>query len=114
MSRSGSWSLPLIAYLALIVLVFISVAAASASFVYNQTHGTARSDAAADANFAAASASHDIGLAVSTLQGTVAKLAATPGIAAALTSSTCTLSFAGAGDFSTGHLDITRADGGGR
>jgi signal transduction histidine kinase len=111
-TRTNRRSLPLIAYLALLVVIFILAAAAGTYYSYDQARASAQRNAAADGTFAAASAARDISASISTLQDAVAKLAATPGLAAVFASAGgCTLSFAGSGDFTSGHLDITRADG---
>ena len=71
-----------------------------------------RQAAKADARFAARLAAKELGNGVELLRQTVAGAAANPGIAKAYASpEDCGLSFGGTDAYTTGHLDLVRADG---
>jgi two-component system cell cycle sensor histidine kinase/response regulator CckA len=99
-------------YFALLVAAFVAVAAVATTYVIVQSQRDGRKLAERDARFAAQTVAGQLGDAVAVLEGTVAQLAATPRIAAALDSPEgCALSFAGPPGVDAGHVDILRADG---
>ncbi len=109
--RSRGWSVR--RYMVLFMVVLIAVAAIAGVAVRTLAEQDARQSAVTDANFAARVAATEIADDVLLLQQTTAKLAANPQVAAIIASPTgpCTLTFAGGAPFSTGHLDIVKADG---
>jgi PAS domain S-box-containing protein len=109
--RRRGWSVR--HYTAMIIVVLIAVAGGAAVVVRAMSEQDARQSATADAAFASRVAASQIAAHVLVLQQTVGSVAANPGTAAILTSpaGACTLPFAGAGPFTTGHLDIITSDG---
>jgi signal transduction histidine kinase len=108
--RRGRWSLR--AYLLGLIALFVVAMAAGTVYVGLEAHATARQSAEANTTFAAQAAAKEISGDLTQLQSAVAGLASTPGIAKLFgAASGCSLSFAGAGAFSTGHLDIIDTDG---
>ena len=97
----------------LFTVVLLAVAAASGVAVRTMDQQDARQSGIARANFAARAAAAEIAGDLLLLRQTTAKLAADPQVAAVLVSPTgpCSLTFAGSGPFSAGHLDIIKADG---
>jgi hypothetical protein len=97
----------------LFMVVLLAVAAMAAVAVRSMAEQDARQSAVADANLAARVAATAIANDLLLLQQTTAKLAANPQVASvlALPSGPCSLTFAGGGPFSTGHLDIVKSDG---
>jgi PAS domain-containing protein len=90
------------------------VIAAGAAVVYGrvQSRQDAEQAAKADARFAARLAAKELGNGVAMLRQTVAGAAANPGVAKAYESpEDCGLSFGGTDAYTTGHLDLVRADG---
>ena len=107
--RPRCW--PIASYFGLLVLLF--ALAASAGLVYSTTavDHVARVDALADASYGAEQAAAGVAGAFALLEAEVARTAATPGLAAAFSHPGCTLTFAGAGPFTTGRIDVLRPDG---
>jgi two-component system cell cycle sensor histidine kinase/response regulator CckA len=106
------WSLR--AYFAALIGVFVLVAGAGAAYVHIQTDRDVRAEARRDASFAATAAAAELADSIASLRPTVSGLAASPGVAQALTDPTgCSLSYtATAGPVQDrGHIDIVRADG---
>ena len=95
------------------VLVFVVAAGTSVIYLRIQAESDARQAAVADARYAAGIAAADIAGEVVTLQKTAAALAANPQVPMFLAKPGpgCTLTFSGAGSFSSGHLDIIEPDG---
>jgi signal transduction histidine kinase/ActR/RegA family two-component response regulator len=92
----------------------IVAAAACAAIVYvdRQADRHARSQAAADAAFAAKTSATQLGAHLALLRASVAQLAAQPGLDKVFANPTgCSLSYQGLGGADRGHLDIVRADG---
>jgi PAS domain S-box-containing protein len=97
----------------LFMVVLLAVAAMAAVAVRFMAEQDARQSALADANFGARAAATAIANDLLLLQQTTARLAANPQVASvlALPGGPCSLPFAGAGAFSTGHLDIVTSNG---
>jgi two-component system cell cycle sensor histidine kinase/response regulator CckA len=99
-------------YFALLVTAFVAVAAVATTYVIVQSQRDGHRLAEHDARFVARTVAGQLGDAVAVLERTVAQLAATPQIAAALdTPEGCALTFAGPPGLDAGHIDILRADG---
>ena len=109
--RRRGWSVR--HYTAMIIVVLIAVAGGAAVVVRATSEQDARQSATADAAFGSRVAASQIAARLLVLQQTVGSVAANPGTAAILASpaGACTLPFAGAGPFSTGHIDIIASDG---
>lgn len=109
--RRAGWSVR--HYTALIIVVLVAVAGGAGVAVRAMSEQDARQSATADAAFASRVAASQIAAHLLVLQQTVGSVAANPGTAAILASpaGACTVPFAGAGPFSTGHLDIITSDG---
>ncbi len=104
--------MPLRAYLAGLVALFVIAAGAAVVYGRIQAGDDARTAAEADARFAARLAAEEIGGGLTVLQQTVAGAAANPGVAKAFESpEDCGLSFGGTDAYSTGHIDLVRSDG---
>ena len=106
--------LPLQAYL-LALITFASLVVGGLS-VYQQQQRTdhARAEASASLRFVAKLGANDIADAVKSAQGAVLDVAANPQLAALFATPTpqgCTLAFAGAGPFTSGHVDIINRAG---
>src|SRR5947208_1540719 len=87
---------PLQAYFGALVAVFMLAAAAAATYVHIQTGHDSRADASRDAQFAASTAAHELGLSLSAVKAAVQSLAASPQIAEAVAHpASCTLSYQG-------------------
>ncbi|MDQ1422582.1 MAG: hypothetical protein QOD72_80, partial [Acidimicrobiaceae bacterium] len=100
------------AYVVGLVVLFIVVAGAGTAYDRGQVGRDARAAAVKDARFAAGLAAHDVDASIGLLEATVGRLAAAPGIEQAFVRpNQCSLTFAGAGPFTTGHLDIVGSDG---
>jgi signal transduction histidine kinase len=109
-STRRSW--PLKAYVTL--LFVLCLVAVTANVVYQRS--IARRDAlhaaTQDAQFAAAIAAREVATEVDVTITTVRSTAATPGLSSAFgAASPCTLTFAPAAAFATGHLDVVAPDG---
>src|SRR5882762_971413 len=104
--RRHRWSLR--NYMALLMVVLISVAALAAFSVRTMAEQDAWKAAKADVDYAAAAASTQLSDVVVLLQQTTAKLAANPQIASVIAApaGTCSLTFS-----ATGHLDVISPDG---
>jgi len=99
-------------YLNVIVLVFVAVTALGVTYQRGMATTDAAAAAVGDASFAADLAARDIDRALDLAGSTVGDLAANTAVSQAFTSpGTCSLAFAGAGAFTTGHLDIVGTDG---
>src|SRR5229473_4108220 len=106
--RQG-WSLR--NYMALFMIVLLSVAGLAAFAVRSMAETDAEHAAVADANFAAQTAATEIAADFVLLENTTDQLAANPTVAAILSAAgSCGLTFSG-GAFSKGHLDIIAPDG---
>src|SRR5688500_13098330 len=98
-------TVPLRAYLAGLVVLFVIAAGAAVAYGRVQSGRDARAAAEADAHHAARLAAREIGGGVKLLQQTVAATAANPGIATAFARpQDCALSFGGTDAYSTGHV----------
>jgi PAS domain S-box-containing protein len=107
--RASRW--PLRAYFAALFAVFALVATASAVYVDRQTTHDAVAAADQNTSFAADNAAIALGQTLTTLRQTVAGVAGTTNIAAALTNPPgCTLTF-GNSAFGSGHIDTVSNDG---
>jgi PAS domain S-box-containing protein len=105
-----SWSLKV--YVVGLVLLFVVAAGANVIYQRRAAEDDARHAATADAGFGSKIAARDIAEALGLVRTTVATTAANPGVAKVFDApADCTLSFAGAGEFGTGHLDIVGQDG---
>jgi PAS domain S-box-containing protein len=95
------------------VLVFLVVAATSLGYLRIRAEGDARQAALADAQHAAGIAATDLAAEIALMQKAAATIAGNPQIAKFLATPGpgCSLTFAGAGAFSAGHLDIIEPDG---
>jgi PAS domain S-box-containing protein len=105
---------PLRAYVAGLVVLFVAVAGVSIAYQRLASVHDARQAELASVGTAARTAARDIAAAVSTVRVQVDAVAAQPAIGQAFgpaAAAGCTLQFGGAGEFSTGHLDLVRADG---
>jgi PAS domain S-box-containing protein len=109
--RARGWSLR--HYMAGFMVVLLVVALLAALAVRSLTEEDARHAAEGDVNFAARAAATQIGNELALLRETADKLAANPQVAAVASapSSSCSLTFGGGTLFTTGHLDIVKADG---
>jgi two-component system cell cycle sensor histidine kinase/response regulator CckA len=105
---------PLRAYVAGLVVLFVAVAGVSIAYQRLASVHDARQAELASAGTEARTAARDIAAALSTVRVQVDAVAAQPAIGQAFgpaAAAGCTLQFGGAGEFSTGHLDLVRADG---
>jgi signal transduction histidine kinase len=103
---------PLRAYLAGLVVLFVLGAGAAALYGRNQAADDARDAATADARFGARLAASETGKGVELLKATVAGAAANPGITQAYAKpKDCALAFGGTDSYTTGHIDLIRTDG---
>ncbi len=108
--------LPLRAYFALLVAVFIGAAVAATLFVDRQAERQARADAVTSAGQAADIAAAQLGSHVSLLRTSVAQLASNPAIGRVFANpGGCSLVYQGLGGTAVGpdlgHIDIVGADG---
>jgi PAS domain S-box-containing protein len=105
-------SAPLRVYVVGLVVLFVLAAAVNVVYQRQAASADARRAATADAGFGARSAARDIAADIGLMRTEVATTAANPAIARAFAAPAgCTLAFAGAGAFSTGHFDLVRKDG---
>jgi hypothetical protein len=105
---------PLRAYVAGLVVLFMAVAAVNVAYQRQASLRDARQSALAGAGYAARTAASQAAAALGAVRVQVAALAAQPTIRQAFgpaAATGCTLAFGGSGEFSTGHIDIVRADG---
>ncbi|HZI38343.1 MAG TPA: PAS domain S-box protein, partial [Acidimicrobiia bacterium] len=103
---------PLRAYVVGLVVVFGAAVGIGTVYMRAAAVGDARRDALQDARFGAVLAAREIRDAVDLARATVSNVAANPSIAGAFTAPAgCTLTFGGAGPFTSGHLDIVASDG---
>jgi PAS domain S-box-containing protein len=112
-TRAGG-RIPLRAYVAGLIVLFMAVAAVNIVYQRQASLNNARESALAGAGYAARTAARQTGAALGAVRAQAAAVAAQPTIRQAFgpaTASGCTLAFGGAGGFSTGHIDIVRADG---
>jgi PAS domain S-box-containing protein len=112
-TRTGG-RIPLRAYVAGLIVLFIVVAAAKVVYQRQASFSSARESALAGTDYAARTAASQTAAALGEVRVQVAALAAQPGIRQAFgpaAATGCTLQFGGAGGFSTGHIDIIRANG---
>ncbi len=104
--------MPLRAYLAGLVVLFVIAAGAAVVYGRIQSSDDAQTAAEADARFAARLAAEEIGGGLTLLQQTVSGAAANPGIATAFARpADCGLSFGGTDAYTTGHIDLVKPDG---
>jgi len=106
--------IPLRAYVAGLVVLFMAVAAVNVVYQRQASLRDARQAALAGAGYAARTAASQTAAALGAVRAQVAALAAQPTIRQAFgpaAAAGCTLQFGGSGGFSTGHIDIVRADG---
>src|SRR5580693_510705 len=111
--RTGG-RIPLRAYVAGLIVLFMAVAAVDVVYQRQASFNNARESALAGAGYAARTAASQTAAALSEVRVQVAALAAQPTIRQAFgpaAATGCTLQFGGEGGFSTGHIDIVRADG---
>ncbi|MCU1395300.1 MAG: hypothetical protein JWM34_3728 [Ilumatobacteraceae bacterium] len=93
-------------------LLIVVAAGVGTYFVWQATRRTALSEAGRDAAFAAGGAAGSIDAAVRDAAATVLTAAQSSAVPQAIrTPQGCTLSFAGVGPFTAGHLDFLAADG---
>jgi diguanylate cyclase (GGDEF)-like protein/PAS domain S-box-containing protein len=90
--------------------LFVVSAGVGVGYSWRRDTHQAEEEALVEARFAANQAAPGIAQSIQELAAEVAKLASTPGLAVAFKSG-CSLSFAGVGAFSSGHLDVLRPDG---
>jgi hypothetical protein len=99
-------------YLAGLLVLFLVAASITTAYDRSRSLADARRVAGERLAFAAGLAAEDLEEAVDAMQSQVAQLAANPAIPTIFTNPAgCTLSFAGAGPFKDGHLDIVDRDG---
>jgi signal transduction histidine kinase len=92
--------------------LFVAALAAGAIYTTVQSQNDARAKVNENTGYAAQTAATTIAGNVKDLKAGVASTAATPGLAKLFgAGAACTLSFAGVGVFSTGHLDLVKPDG---
>src|ERR1700693_4760645 len=110
-ARHRGWSVR--RYMLLFTVVLLAVAAVAGVAVRTMAQQDAVQSATGDASFAARAAAGEIASEVLLLQQTTANVAGNPQVAVALAgpSGPCSLTFAGDGAFSIGHLDIIKPDG---
>jgi PAS domain S-box-containing protein len=111
--RAGG-RIPLRAYVAGLVVLFMAVAAVNVVYQRQASLRNARQSALAGAGYAAQVAADQIGTTLTTARAEVAAVATQPSIRQAFGpagATGCALQFGGAAEFSTGHIDIVRADG---
>jgi PAS domain S-box-containing protein len=100
------------AYFALLVGIFVIVAAGAVLLVRVQTERTARAAALTDARYAASTAAKRLGGEVALLRTTLANLAANKQIVTTIRSPAgCTLTYATDGASDRGHVEILRSNG---
>lgn len=100
------------AYIVGLVAVFLLVIGFAAIYGRNQQAADAERTAAEGARYAAGLSAQDIASGLAAASDQVAKIATTPQIAKVFASSAdCSLAFAGAGGFSSGHIDIIDSSG---
>jgi len=108
----GGRHLPLRGYLALVVVLAVTVAASGALYGRSLSEREAREEAAASARVDARLAARVIGDTLADIEVVVAQTAATPGLEQAFVDATgCSLTFSPVGPFSEGRIDIVRPDG---
>jgi len=99
------------AYFALLVAVFVAVAAGASVYLFVQGERDGKREAEREAGFAARTAAGQLGDAVGELRASVEQVAGTPGIEQVLSQpEACTLSFPTRGGLQ-GHVDVLRSDG---
>ncbi|HEX6027262.1 MAG TPA: ATP-binding protein [Solirubrobacter sp.] len=104
--------MPLRAYLAGLVALFVIAAGAAVVYGRVQSRNDARAAAEADARFAARLAAREIGNGLASVQQTVVGAASNPGIQEVFSRpQECTLNFAGTDAYTTGHIDVIGQDG---
>src|SRR3954468_7393875 len=104
--------MPLRAYLAGLTALFVAAAGAAVVYGRVQAGDDAREAAQADARFAARLAASEIGDGITVLRQTVVNAATNPGVAKAFANPRdCGLTFGGTDAYTTGHLDLVRANG---
>ena len=106
--------IPLRAYVAGLVVLFMAVAAVNVVYQRQASLHASRQSALAGAGYAARTGASQVADALGAVRVQVAALAAQPAIGQAFgpaAAGGCTLAFGGSGEFSTGHIDIVRADG---
>ena len=111
--RAGG-RIPLRAYVAGLVVLFMAVAAVNVVYQRQASLRNARQSALAGAGYAAQVAADQIGATLTTARAEVAAVATQPTIRQAFGpagATGCALQFGGAAEFSTGHINIVRADG---
>jgi PAS domain S-box-containing protein len=111
--RTGG-RIPLRAYVAGLIVLFMAVAAVNVVYQRQASLSNARESALAGAGYAAKVAADQIAATLTASRAQLAALAAQPTIRQAFGpagATGCTLQFGGAAEFTTGHIDIVRADG---
>jgi PAS domain S-box-containing protein len=99
-------------YFALLVTLFVTVAAAAAIYVDVQAGRDGRGAALSDARFAANTAAGQLGQALTVLQATVENLASNAQVEGAIAAPTdCTLTFTSIAGPDASHLDVIANDG---
>jgi hypothetical protein len=98
---------PLKAYVLVLVVISVVVAAAGALFVRRASIDNARQSTLSDAEFSAELAARAISADIPLIQKAVTATAANPAIGQVLTNPRgCTLVFGGGDAFTTGHIDV--------
>ncbi|GAC1672566.1 MAG: hypothetical protein PVS3B2_14480 [Candidatus Dormibacteraceae bacterium] len=111
-ARPAKRGWPLQADFAVIAVLLLLVGVAAGTFVHFRSMQEAKEGALADANFAAQRTAREIQRGFDTFQELTTPLAGSPAVEGFLTDpSGCSLSYGPVGTFSTGHVDIVRADG---
>jgi PAS domain S-box-containing protein len=106
--------IPLRAYVAGLIVLFTAVTAVNVVYQRQTSFDNARKSALAGAGYAAKVAANQIAATLAASRVQVAALAAQPTIRQAFGpagATGCTLQFGGAAEFTTGHIDIVRANG---
>jgi PAS domain S-box-containing protein len=98
-------------YLGALIVLFVLAELIETAYVRGRSEDAARVSAAANARFSAELAASEITSALSSLEASVARTAANPGIAQAFDQPTCSLVFGTVGLFQSTHLDLLRPDG---
>jgi signal transduction histidine kinase len=111
-AQGGRRAVPLRAYLAALVALFVVAAGAGVVFGRVQADRDARRSARQDAGFGARLGARELSTGLQSLTSTVAGSAANPTLGKVFAQpKLCTLTFSTSGALSTGHLDILRPDG---
>jgi PAS domain S-box-containing protein len=98
-------------YMAWLVILVVAASAAGAFYVRTQSRQDALDDARSEAAYAAKTAAKPLAEGISTLQSLLSQVSGSDSGQLLQHPEDCTLSYVKIGAFSTGHIDVLRADG---